>query len=237
MNGTARKHSLSNRQVSDLSKERESKRKKRATHIAIRRVPTKQAPKRIAADSRALLKAIKKGLKVVAAGGPDPIVLASEVDFPGSGDGIDAGLQLRVVDGVEVVRENVDLVDAQVRFVDAVGAVEQELRGGQGLDVARDLAHPGCRAVFIAPHGARQLVACLVGEDGWVRGVREVCVWVRVGQEGCDVVFEGGEDGRVGVELLDFRVRAVAGLGQVVAGPAEEVVFSAVVVILLLLLL
>jgi hypothetical protein len=63
-------------------------------------------------------------------------------------------------------------------------------------------------------------------------GICQVIVLIPVRQERGDVLFERLDNVRVRVKLLDGRIVAVFCLGEVVPGPAEEVVFPSVVVVL-----
>lgn len=155
--------------------------------------------------------------------------LAEEQERPTQ---LQIGLQFANADGVEVVGHDVDLLDSEVRRVDAVRAVDDQLFRRQRLDMGSNLGQPRCRAIHIPPDRTSQLVAGLVGEDGGVVGVREPGVLVHVREQLRDVVLEGRHNGRVGVELHDLRAGRVVGLRQVEAIPAEEVVLAAVVIVL-----
>lgn len=60
--------------------------------------------------------------------------------------------------------------------VDAICAIDGEFAGPQRADVREDFVRPGCGDVFVAEGGAAEFVAGLVGEDGRVFGIGELCV-------------------------------------------------------------
>lgn len=135
-----------------------------------------------------------------------------------------------------MVRKQIDRLHSQMRTIHPIRAVDKKLLGRELLDILGDLAHPRHRHVHVAKDGPTELVAVLIGEDGRVVGIAEIRIGVDMREERVNVRFERGNDIGVGVELLDLRGGRVGGLGEVEAGPAEEVVFSAVVIVLCVLL-
>lgn len=129
------------------------------THITIRQIASKKTPKRITARGRALLQDAVEILERRAAPLPRPVVLAREERLAGGRDELDVRPQLGHVDGVPVVRVDVDLVDCEVRFADPVRAVYEELGRREILDETREVAHPGHWHVEVARYGTFQLVS------------------------------------------------------------------------------
>lgn len=204
-------------------------------YIAIRSVPPKQAPEGVPANRWTVLDDLIEGVQGSTARGPYPVVLAGEVDLSNTLYSLDPGLQLRSVDWVEVVREDVYLLDAEMRLVDAVRAIKHELIWSDALDVFRNVRYPVSRAVHVPPDGTQQLIASLIREYRGVFCIRQVVVLVSVCQKRLDVVLECSDNGAVRVELLNRGVGAVPRLSEVEASPAQEVVFPTMVIILLII--
>lgn len=117
-----------------------------------------------------------------------------------------------------------------MRGIDAVRAVNDQLAWAESLDILRDLLYPSARHVHVAPDGAVELVARLVGENSGVLCVSEPGVGVLVRHVDADVVLEVVDDLAVREELVD-EGRGVV-LRNVNAAPAEEVESAPVVVVL-----
>lgn len=67
-----------------------------------------------------------------------------------------------------MIGEDIDFGYDEVRFVDAVGAVDYELLGGQQFDEGADLGGPAVWDPLVSEKRAAQFVASLIREYGWI---------------------------------------------------------------------
>lgn len=104
-----------------------------------------------------------------------------------------------------MVAIDVELWYGKMCLVDTVRTIHNKLLGSECLDMLSNLLGPGHRDIFVAKLDASQFVASLVGEDGWIFGVRQAGILIAMGQEVANVVFEIVDDSSVGVELHDKR--------------------------------
>jgi len=114
--------------------------------------------------------------------GRRPVVFARNVHSIRRLDCRDTFAQPGDVARVEVVAEDVDDGQVEVRSVDSIRPVQDELipRPWQALHKTRNLLRPSIRDVFVAEDGAGELVASFDDGDGRVLGVGEPCVCVFV---------------------------------------------------------
>jgi hypothetical protein len=64
-----------------------------------------------------------------------PVVFSNDVRFVYGLDETDVALELRIVRWVEVIREDVDSGDGEMRCIDTVGTVNNKFGGGKLLDI------------------------------------------------------------------------------------------------------